>query len=222
MIRLLLVDDDDALLESLSIIFRSEDDLDVVGTAPNGLEAVFLAGRLKPDVMVIDLAMPVLDGIETVRRLIGQQEATGVSGPGIVVLTTLSTDKAAFEALQAGAIGFCTKGDSPEFLVRAVRTVAAGGAIVTPDILGVLFRRLIPSGSTTLSAVLSPREVEILSVVAEGANNQEIARRFLISDATVRTHVQSLRRKLNARSRAELVVKAYQLGEGGQTLAPSL
>lgn len=190
------------------MILGAESDLEVVGTASDGHEALEMASTTRPDVVVMDLRMPGMDGLAATRRLV-----TGTPPvPAVLALTTFATDEVALDAIRAGAAGFCAKADPPEALAAAVRTVACGDAVVSPPVLRDLLERLVPPAAAVSPGALSQREAEILGVVAEGASNYEIGRRLCISEATVRTHVQHLREKLSARSRAELVVRAFELG----------
>lgn len=212
MIRVVVVDDEAAARESIAVILESEDDLLVVGLGKDGTEALELSRRLAPDVVVMDLRMPGLDGVSATRHL--------VDGPGphpaVLAVTTFATDDLALEAIRAGAGGFCSKADSPDAIVRAVRTVASGEAVVSPGVLHALLGRLV-NRVVDPPEECSARELEVLAVVAEGATNDEIAERLFISEATVRSHIQHLRTKLDARSRVELVVRAQEFGLGLKT-----
>jgi DNA-binding NarL/FixJ family response regulator len=207
MIRVVIVDDEPAVLETMDVILGSEDDLFVIGTARDGVEALELVERTSPDVVVMDLRLPVLDGVSATRRILELPPPH----PGILALTTFATDEMAIDVIRAGASGFCAKTDPPDAIVQAVRTVALGDAIVSPRVLGAMLSRLVPTGAN-VSEQCTARELEVLGIVAEGALNSEIADRLFITEATVRSHVQSLRSKLGARTRAELVVRAYELG----------
>jgi DNA-binding NarL/FixJ family response regulator len=206
-LRVIAVDDEQAARESISLILDFEDDIVMVGTAATGHEAVEAVELLQPDVAVMDLRMPRMDGIEATRHI--------TTRPGnrtsVLALTTFATDDLAISAIRAGAAGFCSKADAALMLASAVRTVASGEAIVSPRVLRVLLHRLIPAVDQA-DEVCSAREMEVLRLVAEGLSNPEIADRLVISDATVRTHIQHLRLKLVAKSRAHLVVRAHELG----------
>ncbi|MHB8294733.1 MAG: response regulator [Acidimicrobiales bacterium] len=208
MTRVLIADDEEAVRRTISVILGAESDLEVVGSASDGKEALDMVDRTRPDVVVMDLRMPGMDGLAATRRLVTGPPPV----PAVLALTTFATDEVALDAIRAGAAGFCAKADPPEVLAAAVRTVASGDAVVSPPVLRDLLERLVPPPAPVPVRTCSQREAEILGVVAEGASNYEIGRRLYISEATVRTHVQHLREKLSARSRAELVVRAYELG----------
>jgi DNA-binding NarL/FixJ family response regulator len=204
--RVVVVDDETMVQEAISIILDAEDDLEVVGTASNGEEVLARIDELLPDVVVMDLRLPGMGGVAATEAL----NARGLP-LSVLALTTFATDEAALDALRAGAAGFCAKADPPDALVRAVRAAANGESVVSPGVLRALLPRLSAS-KPRLPASCTEREVEVLALVATGANNSEICSRLHISDATVRSHLYHLRSKLDARSRAELVVRAYQLG----------
>jgi DNA-binding NarL/FixJ family response regulator len=206
-IRVLLVDDEEAVVETMEVILGTEDDLTIVGTAQNGIAALEMVGRVRPDVVVMDLQLPLLDGVSTTKRIL----AAAPPHPGILALTTFATEEMALDVIRAGASGFCAKTDPPDSIVQAVRTVAQGDAVVSPRVLGALLSRLVPPGPPAIEQCTA-REIEVLSIVAEGAVNAEIAKQLYISEATVRSHIQNLRTKLGARTRAELVVRAYERG----------
>jgi DNA-binding NarL/FixJ family response regulator len=217
MIRVLLADDQELVRVGLRTLLDSEDDLTVVGDAADGLRAVELARRLRPDVVLMDVRMPGVDGIEATRRIVGDP---ALSGTRIVVLTTFEIDEYVFEALRVGASGFLIKDTKPAELVRAVRLVAAGDALLSPSVtrrvLGELASRpgrpLRPHPQLEL---LTEREREVVALAAEGLSNEEIAGRLTISPATARTHVSRAILKLGARDRAQLVAFAYRSGLAG-------
>jgi DNA-binding NarL/FixJ family response regulator len=208
-LRLLIVDDQALVRAGFRKLLESEDGFEVVGEAGDGVEAVAAARRLAPDVVLMDIRMPKLDGIEATRQL-----ATG-GRPAVLILTTYDLDEYVFEALQAGANGFLLKDAPPDDLVAAVRTVARGDALLAPSVT----RRLIaefttrkrPRPDATLPA-LSQRETEVLKLVARGMSNGEIAQELFLGEATVKTHVGSLLAKLGCRDRVQLVVRAYESG----------
>lgn len=207
MIRVLLADDEAAAREALVVILDAEEGIRVIATTADGRDALYQARSLAPDVVVMDLRMPVLDGMAATAEL---RSGDGPR-PGVLALTTFATDDLALEALRAGAGGFCAKADPPEELARAIRIVAAGDAVVSPAVLrGLLARLVVPFSEPPVPC--SGRELEVLAVVCEGATNAEIAERLHICDATVRTHLLHLREKFGARSRAELVVKGWERG----------
>ncbi len=207
MIRVVVVDDEPAVLECLSVLLNSEEDLEVVGTAADGAEALNCVDRVRTDVVLMDLKMPGMDGITATRRLTANEKYH----PAVLALTTFATEELALAAIRSGAAGFCAKADHPEALGQAVRTVAKGDAVVSPTVLRTLLDRLVRPVEAT-EVTCSPRELEVLAVVSEGATNAEVSDRLFISDATVRTHLRHLREKFGARNRAELVVRAWERG----------
>ena len=214
MIRVLLADDQDLIRLGLRVLLENEDDLSVVGDATDGLRAVALARELRPDVVLMDIRMPGVDGIEATRRIVATPE---LEATRIIVLTTFEIDEYVFEALRVGASGFLIKDTKPAELLRAVRLVAAGDALLSPSVTRRVVREF--AGSTRRAArphpqlpALTDRERETVVLVAEGLSNEEIAERMLISPATARTHVSRAITKLGARDRAQLVVFAYQSG----------
>jgi len=211
-IRALVADDQQVVREGLVALLGMQKDLEVVASAADGAEAVALSAEHRPDVVLMDVRMPVLDGIEATRRIVESSE----EAPRILVLTTFDLDDYVYDALQAGASGFLLKDVPAETLFEAVRVVAAGEALLAPAITRRLiaeFARLRPRQvrPDSLSA-LTPRETEILGLVAEGLSNGEIAERLVLSDETVKTHVSHVLRKLGLRDRAQAVVVAYESG----------
>ena len=217
--RVLVVDDEALLRTAFSSLIDAEDDLDVVGEAADGRLAVELAARLRPDVVVMDVRMPVMDGIEATRQITGDQ-GTGDQGTGrprVLILTTFDLDQYVFDALRAGASGFALKSRPLEELLSAIRTVAAGEALLAPSVT----RRLIahfahrapaPSRTPPGLAELTEREREVLALVARGRSNAELAETLHVSLPTVKTHVSRILTKLGARDRTQLVVLAYESG----------
>jgi DNA-binding NarL/FixJ family response regulator len=212
-IRVGICDDQPLLRDGLRVQLRLAGDLDVVGVAANGEQAVALARRERPDVLIMDVRMPVLDGIEATRRII--------SGPGtdnvkVLILTTFDLDEHVYAALSAGASGFLLKDATPEEVVQAVRVVAAGEALLAPRITSRLVREFArrPAGRPRreLLASLTERETEVLLLVAAGLSNAELAERLVITHATAKTHVSRILTKLGLRDRAQLVVAAYEAG----------
>jgi DNA-binding NarL/FixJ family response regulator len=177
-------------------------DLELAGEAANGEEAVALAAKERPDVLLMDIRMPVLDGIEATRRITTDPECAGVR---VVILTTFDLDEYVYGALRAGASGFLLKDARPEDLLGAIRVVAAGESLLAPSVT----RRLIDSAAL---AALTDREREVLTLVARGMSNAELAERIHVSPATAKTHVGHLLTKLDARDRAQLVMLAYETG----------
>jgi DNA-binding NarL/FixJ family response regulator len=214
-IRVLLVDDQALVRAGFRMVLADEPGIDVVGEAANGREAVETAGRLHPDVVVMDIRMPVMDGVEATRRLSGDG---GGTGPRILVLTTFDADEHVVDALRAGASGFLLKDVTPADFVRAIRVVASGDALIDPSVTRRLldrFARLpVPSDETHARALgqLTERELEVLVLVAQGLSNREIAERLTLAEPTVKTHVSHLLLKLDMRDRAQLVVLAYETG----------
>jgi DNA-binding NarL/FixJ family response regulator len=220
-IRALVADDQAVVRGGLRLILESQDDIEVVGEAEDGAAAVELARELLPDVVLMDIRMPVMDGIEAARRL-------AVSGIGtrVLVLTTYGVDEYVYEALKAGAAGFLIKTDSPERLVEAVRVVAAGEALLAPEVTRRLIDRFLAGANPAAPAPpeldeLTGRELEVLKLVARGSSNAEIAQALVVSDGTVKTHVSSILAKLGLRDRVQAVVFAYESGlvERGQASA---
>ncbi len=205
----LVVDDEALLRTAFSALIDAEDDLEVAGEAANGRRAVELATRLSPDVVVMDVRMPVMDGIEATRQI------TSAHGPWVLILTTFDLDEYVFEALRAGASGFALKSRPLEELLSAIRTIAAGEALLAPSVT----RRLIAhfAGQARARAPrglaeLTEREREVLALVAQGLSNAELAQTMHVSLPTAKTHVNRILTKLGARDRTQLVVLAYESG----------
>jgi DNA-binding NarL/FixJ family response regulator len=212
-IRVVLADDQALVRAGFRALLDAEDDLDVVGEANDGAEAVQLARHLTPDIMLMDIRMPGVDGLDATRQITTDEDLHAVR---VVILTTFDLDEYVFEALRSGASGFLVKDTEPVEMVRAVRAVAAGDALLSPGVT----RRLIAEFATRSKDPSSPhqldlltdREREVMGLVAEGLTNEEIAERLFISPATARTHVSRTMVKLGARDRAQLVVFAYESG----------
>jgi DNA-binding NarL/FixJ family response regulator len=212
-IRVLLVDDQALVRAGFRSLLEDEDGIEVVGEAGDGATAVDLARSARPDVVLMDIRMPVLDGLEATRRIAADKLLRDVR---VLVLTTFELDEYVFEALAAGASGFLLKNTDPVELLRAVRVVAAGEALLAPSVT----RRLIaefaarprPGGTPVELAALTDREREVMALAAAGLSNEEIAERLVVSPATARTHVSRAMVKLGARDRAQLVVFAYESG----------
>jgi len=212
-IRALVADDQEVVRAGFSALLDTQPDVTVVASAGDGAEAVQLSGEHSPDVVLMDVRMPVLDGIEATRQICEREG----DRPRILILTTFDLDEYVYDALQAGASGFLLKDVPAETLFEAVRVVAAGDALLAPAITRRLiaeFARLRPRPQTPARGLddLTPRETEILALVAEGLSNGEIARRLVLSDETVKTHVSHVLRKLGLRDRAQAVVVAYESG----------
>jgi DNA-binding NarL/FixJ family response regulator len=212
----LLVDDQPLLRMGFRLILEGEDDLRIVGEASDGAEAVRLVRELNPDVVLMDVRMPVLDGIEATRAI----TATG-SGARIIILTTFDVDEYAFAGLQAGASAFLLKDVAPAELISAVRVVASGDAVVAPRVTQRLLETYVRGATRPVPVAaardplledLTPRETEMLEAMAEGLSNGEIAHRYFLSEATVKTHVRRILTKLHLRDRVQAVVYAYETG----------
>jgi DNA-binding NarL/FixJ family response regulator len=209
-IRVLLADDHQLVRSGFRVILDLEDDIEVVGEAADGRQAVDLAGTLKPDVVLMDVEMPGMDGLAATRSL-----ASG-DGPSVLILTTFDRDEYLFEALQAGASGFLLKNGTPEALVEAVRVIARGDALLAPEITRRVIEASVrvdgPRLSTRRMEELTPREHEVLVLLAGGATNAEIAAALHLGETTVKTHVSRVLTKMGARDRTQAVVLAYELG----------
>lgn len=213
MIRVLLADDQELVRDGFAMILDAQDDIEVVGQAVDGAEAVALAEATMPDVVLMDVRMPGTDGIEATRRL----RQSGFERLGILMLTTFDLDEYIYEALRAGASGFLLKDVPRATLVEAVRTVAAGEALLAPAITKKLIERYVASPlpsdeSPPELAELSEREQGVLLCIARGRSNSEIAKELFVSEATVKTHVAAVLRKLRLRDRVQAVVWAYESG----------
>jgi DNA-binding NarL/FixJ family response regulator len=212
-ISVLLADDQALVRAGFSALLDAQDDIEVVGEADDGEAAVRLAKSLVPDVVLMDIRMPVLDGLAATRTIAADEHLSAVR---IVILTTFELDEYVFEALRAGASGFLVKDTEPVELIRAVRAVAGGEALLSPSVTKRLIaefatRAKEPTRATELDH-LTDREREVMALVAEGLSNEEIAERLIVSPATAKTHVSRAMIKLNARDRAQLVVFAYESG----------
>ena len=217
MISVLLVDDQELVRLGLRTLLESEDGFTVAGEARDGLEAVTLARELGPDVILMDIRMPGIDGLEATRRITG---IDGLDHTRIIVLTTFERDEYVFDALRMGASGFLLKDTPPGQLLQAITTVADGGALLAPTATRALIQEFVEKGPRRTVphpqlGQLTDREREVVSLAAEGLNNAEIAERLVISPATARTHISRAMIKLGARDRAQLVVFAFQSGLAG-------
>jgi DNA-binding NarL/FixJ family response regulator len=209
-IRVLVADDQSMVRAGFRMLLAREQDIEVVAEASNGREAVDKAARFDPSVVLMDIRMPELDGLEATRRILAADKAAR-----ILILTTFDLDEYVYEALAAGASGFVLKDDPPEQLIAAIRTVAAGNALLSPAITKRVIQQFTsiprPGPSEELDE-LSGREREVFRLIARGLSNAEIAQELYISDTTVKTHVTHILQKLNLRDRVQAVVLAYQTG----------
>jgi DNA-binding NarL/FixJ family response regulator len=212
-VRVVVADDQELVRVGLRMILEQEPDIEVVGEAFDGVEALELARRQRPEVLLMDIRMPRMDGLEATRLLVSQPGVT----TRVLILTTFEIDEYVFEALRAGAGGFLLKDADPVELLRAVRVVAAGDSLLSPRVtrrvVEAFARRAVPiSPRTSLLADLTEREKEVVALVGNGLSNDEIAVKLFISPATARTHVSRAMSKLDARDRAQVVVFAYETG----------
>jgi DNA-binding NarL/FixJ family response regulator len=213
MIRVLLVDDQPLLRSGFRALLDLEDDIEVVAEAADGKEGLALAKEHRPDVALIDIQMPVIDGIEATRRIAADPALAGVH---VVILTNYGLDEYVFNALRAGAAGFLVKDIVPEDFLHAVRVAARGDALLAPSITRKLINRYVTqplyTGACTGLEELTNREREAVALVAQGLSNDQIADRMVISSLTAKTHINRAMAKLHARDRAQLVVLAYESG----------
>jgi len=216
-IRVALVDDQALFRAGIKMLVGSQPDLEFVGEASNGDEGVAMVARATPDVVLMDIRMPVMDGIAATTAVLAQAEAASRRPPRIIVLTTFDLDEAATRAIRGGASGFVLKDADPEFLLAAIRTVHAGNAVIAASATRELFEhfdgrasraRAVPASFGTLTT----RERDIFDLAARGLSNAEIASREFLSEATVKTHISRVLSKLSLRDRVQLVVYAYEHG----------
>jgi DNA-binding NarL/FixJ family response regulator len=214
-VRIVVADDHEVVRSGFAALLGTQPDFAVVGTASDGVAAVRVSGEVKPDVVLMDVRMPGMDGIEATRQL----SARADDRPRVLILTTFDLDEYVFDALRAGASGFLLKDVTAERLFDAVRVVAAGEALLAPAVtrrLIIEFTRLRPveraSSKAAGLASLTPRETEVLKLVAEGLSNPEIAARLVVTEETVKTHVSRMLSKLGLRDRTQAVVTAYETG----------
>jgi DNA-binding NarL/FixJ family response regulator len=209
-IRVLVADDQSMVRAGFRMLLGGEDDIEVVAEASNGLEAVEKTARFHPGVILMDIRMPELDGLQATRRILADD-----NGARILILTTFDLDEYVYEALRAGASGFVLKDDSPEQLIGAIRTVAAGEALLSPTITKRViehFARMPRPAPPKGIDDLSERELDVFRLMARGLSNGEIAEELFISETTVKTHVTHILQKLNLRDRVQAVVLAHQAG----------
>jgi DNA-binding NarL/FixJ family response regulator len=212
MTRVLIADDQPLVRSGIRMILESEDGLEVVGEAVDGQDSIDQARTLRPDVVILDIRMPGLDGIEATRRLL-----TDVDAPRVLILTTFDLDEYVYEAMKAGASGFVLKNVPAAKLVDAVRTVADGDALLSPTITRRMIERFVQrapagTGRPTQLAELTERELSVLRLIARGLSNAEIADRLVLSEATVKSHVNRILSKLGLRDRTQAAVRAYETG----------
>ncbi|MEU8514881.1 response regulator transcription factor [Kitasatospora sp. NPDC048722] len=221
-IRVIIVDDQAMVRAGFAALLNAQSDIDVVGDAADGAQALEVSGRTHPDVVLMDVRMPGMDGLEAARRLLdpapGHRGGAGAHRPKVLMLTTFDVDDYVYEALRAGASGFLLKDAPPTDLIAAVRVVAAGEALLAPSVT----RRLIEDFARTRPARrrdpkvrlngLTPRETEVLELIARGLSNQEIAGLLVLAEQTVKTHIGRILAKLDLRDRAQAVVLAYESG----------
>ncbi|MGW2092916.1 response regulator [Promicromonospora sukumoe] len=212
-VRVLVCDDQALIRTGFATIIDAQPDLEVVGECADGRAAVDLARRLEPDVVVMDVRMPVLDGIEATRLLAGAGAERPVK---VLVVTTFNLDEYVYEALRAGASGFLLKDAPAGQLLAGIRTVASGAALLAPEVtrqlVGRYAARIRPAETSTADTVLTPRELEVLRLIADGRSNGEIAATLVISQETVKTYVSRILAKLGLRDRVQAVVHAYRTG----------
>ena len=211
-VRVLIADDQPLMRSALRGCLAGEPDIEVVAEAANGRQAIDLVRDLRPDVALLDLRMPVVDGIEATRRIVGSQQASPTK---VVAITTFELDDYVVSALRAGASGFLLKDATPEELVQAVRVVAAGDALLSPAVTRRLlerFARFLPATIPPGVATLTPRERTVLQRVAQGATNTQIAAELYLAESSVKTHIGHLLSKLHMPDRVHLVIYAYETG----------
>jgi DNA-binding NarL/FixJ family response regulator len=211
-VRVLLVDDDDLMRAGLEAVLSSDESIEVVGEAGDGRAAVQKAGTLRPDVVLMDVRMPDLDGISATREILSASPEVKVA-----VLTTFEQDDYIFGALSAGASGFLLKRTKPEELIAAIHTIAAGDSLLSPSVTRRVIERMagqpVPDSSASERLdELTPREREVLELIARGLSNSEIAAAFVIEESTVKTHVKRILMKLRLRDRVQAVIYAYESG----------
>jgi DNA-binding NarL/FixJ family response regulator len=213
-VKVLLVDDQQLIRAGFRMILEAEPDIEVVGECADGTQAIDSAARLSPDVVLMDIRMPEMDGIEATRRLTARNDG---EGPRILILTTFDLDEYVYDALAAGASGFLLKDTPADHLVEGIRTVAAGEALLAPSVTRRLIEEFSRGGGGTRAKPsgfdeLTPRELEVLGLMATGRSNAEIAEELVVGETTVKTHVARVLLKLGLRDRVQAVVLAYESG----------
>jgi DNA-binding NarL/FixJ family response regulator len=215
-ITVALVDDQSLFRTGIRMLVSSQPDLEFVGEAANGLEGIALAARARPDVILMDIRMPIMDGIESTAAILGAADARGGARPRIIVLTTFDLDEAATRAIRGGASGFLLKDAEPEFLLAAIRTVHAGTSVIAAAATRELFEHFDSQQSAPVEPeefkTLTSREHDIFLLAARGLSNSEIASGEFLSEATVKTHISRILSKLGLRDRVQLVVFAFEHG----------
>jgi DNA-binding NarL/FixJ family response regulator len=221
-IRVLLVDDHALVRTGFRMVLDSEPDIEVVGEAADGHQAIDSAARLAPDVVLMDVRMPALDGIAATRAIVAAGGGDGgATAPKVLILTTFDLDEYVFDSLTAGASGFLLKDVPPEQLTAGIRAVAAGDALLAPAVTRRLIDEFVQAGRRRVTSPppaldeLTPRELEVLGLVAQGLSNAEIAAALVVEETTVKTHVSRLLAKLGLRDRVQAVVLAYESGLAG-------
>jgi DNA-binding NarL/FixJ family response regulator len=216
-IRVLIADDQALVRAGFRMILDAEEDLEIIGEATNGLEAVAESRRLQPEVVLMDIRMPELDGLEATRRITGGGDAAATDGVRVLMLTTFDLNEYVYEALRAGASGFLLKDVPPEQLAAGIRVVASGDALLAPSITRRLIAEFAQNAPTPAEPPrgldeLTARELEVFKLVARGLSNSEIAAELVVSETTVKTHVARVLMKLGLRDRVQAVVLAYESG----------
>ncbi|WP_254788532.1 response regulator transcription factor [Arthrobacter sp. ok909] len=214
LIAVALVDDQPLFRAGIRMLIDSQEDMELSGEANDGEQAIVLASERRPDVMLMDLRMPVMDGVEATRRIVQRADAAGTDKPKIIALTTFNRDHAVVQAVQAGASGYLLKSAEPEFLLAAIRTVHSGYSVIAPGSIHSLFEhaaRSAPATGPDLSVlnVLSARERDVFLLAAKGLSNGEMAASLFVSEATIKTHLRSVLDKLELRTRLQLVAFAH-------------
>lgn len=214
-ISVAVADDQELFRAGIRMLIESQDDMVVAAEATNGEEALAAAAEPSLDVVLMDLRMPVMDGVTATRRIVQQADATGTAAPKIIALTTFNRDQAIVQAIQAGASGYLLKSAEPEFLLAAIRTVHAGYSVIAPGSIHSLFEhaaRTFPAAGPDLSVLedLSGREEEVFLLAAKGLSNSEMAESLFVSEATIKTHLRNVLDKLQLRTRLQLIAFAHE------------